>query len=85
MTTNHVDWLCPSDPFGHQWAADKQHCTGCDHVRPASPDGCRWCGTDRSAHGRRYVESRGVHAWEPPTNAQRLARMHARRNTTKEN
>ncbi|MFJ3699566.1 hypothetical protein ACIPW9_36490 [Streptomyces sp. NPDC090052] len=36
MTTNHADWLCPSDPFGHQWAADKQHCTGCDHVRSAS-------------------------------------------------
>ncbi|WP_371793049.1 hypothetical protein OG285_32485 [Streptomyces sp. NBC_01471] len=51
MTTNHpVGWTCPTHPFGHQWAADKQHCTGCNHVRPASEavllilSGARGCG-----------------------------------------
>lgn len=49
------------------------------HQAAPNPDGCRWCGTARSTHGRRFVASHGVHAWEQPTNAQRLARMRARR------
>lgn len=48
------------------------------HQAP-SPDGCRWCGDARHHHGLSYVPSQGVHGWESPTNAQRLARMKARR------
>ncbi|MFJ3699564.1 hypothetical protein ACIPW9_36480 [Streptomyces sp. NPDC090052] len=55
------------------------------HQAAPNPSGCRWCGDDRTHHGLYYVKSRGLHAWEQPTNAQRLARMHARRNATKEN
>lgn len=40
---------------------------------PPPPFGCRRCGHDQPRHGA------GVHRWERPTNAQVLARMHARR------
>ncbi|MFE5958902.1 hypothetical protein [Streptomyces rubiginosohelvolus] len=49
------------------------------HQTAPNPDGCRWCGVQAGNHGRRYVSSHGMHAWEQPTNAQRLARMRARR------
>ncbi|WP_063754222.1 MULTISPECIES: hypothetical protein [unclassified Streptomyces] len=48
------------------------------HIAP-SPFGCRWCGEQAAHHGSRYVRSRGMHAWERPTNTQILARMRARR------
>lgn len=48
------------------------------HVAP-SPFGCRWCGVAAGNHGRRYVNSHGMHAWERPTNDQIKARMRARR------
>ena len=47
--------------------------------RPATPFGCRWCGTLRSHHGRSYMRGRGMHGWEQPTQAQIKARMLARR------
>ncbi len=49
------------------------------HRTAPSPFGCRWCGEQASRHGRRYVSSRGMHAWEQPTNTQIIARMQARR------
>ncbi|MFI9463824.1 hypothetical protein [Streptomyces xiamenensis] len=54
------------------------------HIRhpdgqPPTPQGCRWCGTPQQHHGRRWSDSHGVHAWEPLTAAQVLARMRARR------
>lgn len=49
------------------------------HQSPPNPNGCRWCGEDPSHHGRSYVRSVGMHGWEAPTRAQRLARMLARR------
>ncbi|MEU8740537.1 hypothetical protein AB0K62_13530 [Streptomyces halstedii] len=48
------------------------------HVAPP-PFGCRWCGEQAGHHGRSYVRSQGMHAWEQPTTAQILARMRARR------
>ena len=69
------------EAFRHQDAA-----TGMmhDHIRfPAgtvpTPFGCRWCGTEQSGHGRRYMRGKGLHAWERPTDAQIKARMLARR------
>lgn len=53
------------------------------HPKPPNPDGCRWCGDDRGNHGSQWIRSRGMHQWEQPTPAQRLARMHARRNNRK--
>ncbi|MEU1434037.1 hypothetical protein ABZ438_08050 [Streptomyces sp. NPDC005786] len=47
------------------------------HQAP-SPDGCRWCGF-ANPHGLQYLPGKGGHQWEPPTDAQRLARMRARR------
>lgn len=49
------------------------------HYQEPNPDGCQWCGDDRSAHGRSWEQSAGMHGWEPPTRDQRLARMTARR------
>jgi hypothetical protein len=49
------------------------------HRTIASPFACRWCGEERSHHGRSYVKSKGLHSWEQPTAAQVLARMLARR------
>ncbi|MFI0268619.1 hypothetical protein [Streptomyces luteogriseus] len=51
--------------------------------RPATPFGCRWCGTQQSHHGRSYMRGRGMHGWEQPTQAQIKARMVARRNARK--
>lgn len=48
------------------------------HVAPA-PSGCRWCGVEASRHGRRYVSSQGVHAWEEPTSGQKKARFRVRK------
>lgn len=53
------------------------------HRTAPNPDGCRWCGTDHGHHGWEWVRSAGLHQWEPPTIAQRLARTKARR-TVKE-
>ncbi|QDN96038.1 hypothetical protein FNV65_06805 [Streptomyces sp. S1A1-8] len=49
------------------------------HTDPPTPSGCRWCGEEKSRHGRRWVASAGVHSWEAPTREQRLSRMKARR------
>ena len=46
---------------------------------PPTPDGCRWCGYDQYGHCQRWVPGRGFHGWTAPTDAQRLARMRARR------
>jgi hypothetical protein len=43
------------------------------------PDGCRWCGIAQYGHCRRFRASVGWHTWAEPTDAQRLARMKARR------
>jgi hypothetical protein len=48
------------------------------------PFGCRWCGTEGSGHGRRWMPGRGMHAWDQPTQRQILARMKARRNARKD-
>ncbi|RPK56211.1 hypothetical protein EES43_24525 [Streptomyces sp. ADI96-02] len=48
------------------------------HQTAPNPDGCRWCGYD-NPHGWQYLPGKGGHQWEQPTNAQRLARMRARR------
>lgn len=44
----------------------------------ATPDGCRWCGTDKRAHANMWVPSVSYHHWTAPTSAQRLARMKTR-------
>ncbi|MBD0676340.1 hypothetical protein BU198_38010 [Streptomyces sp. CBMA156] len=49
------------------------------HTDPPAPSGCRWCGEEEVNHGRRWVASVGIHAWEAPTREQRLSRMRARR------
>lgn len=49
-----------------------------------SPFSCRWCGEERSNHGRSYVRSKGLHSWEEPTQEQIKARMRARRAAQKE-
>lgn len=81
-----TQWL-PNNPSGWQY---KNVETGLKHNwlrwpdgQPPPPFGCRWCGTEPSHHGRRYLSGRGVHGWEQPTEAQILARMRARRNARK--
>ena len=49
-----------------------------------SPFACRWCGEEQSHHGRSYIPSKGIHAWEQPTPAQIKARMKARRTARKQ-
>lgn len=54
------------------------------HIRwpegqPPPPFGCRWCGTEHSGHGLRWMPGKGIHRWEQPTEAQIKARMLARR------
>lgn len=44
-----------------------------------APNACRWCGVDRQEHMQLYVEGVGWHGWAEPTDAQRKARMLARR------
>lgn len=46
--------------------------------QPPTPSGCRWCGTPQESHGWGWIASAGLHGWEPPTDSQILARMHAR-------
>lgn len=46
------------------------------------PYGCRWCGTARRSHGRRWDELAGVHAWQAPHQWQIKDRMRARRDST---
>lgn len=42
-------------------------------------DGCRWCGVPYFGHnGTRWAASHGMHEWEPPTEAQTIARQTAR-------
>ncbi|MEU1088946.1 hypothetical protein ACFYPN_16135 [Streptomyces sp. NPDC005576] len=49
-------------------------------IRPVpNPYGCRWCGTDRGDHGRRWVVGHDVHQWVQPITVQILARMQTRR------
>lgn len=47
--------------------------------KPPTPYGCRWCGTEKGGHGRRWLPGRGIHVWERPTDRQILDRMRARR------
>jgi hypothetical protein len=49
------------------------------HRMAPNPSGCRWCGVDEREHASRWVRSVGQHLWSAPTEAQRLARMRARR------
>jgi hypothetical protein len=44
-----------------------------------SPNACRWCARNKFAHGLYYARSVGNHYFTEPTDAQRLARMTARR------
>ncbi|MEV0016619.1 hypothetical protein [Streptomyces tendae] len=46
---------------------------------PPPPFGCRWCGIDLADHRLRRTAGADVHVWVRPTDAQVLARMHARR------
>jgi hypothetical protein len=51
----------------------------------ADPNGCAWCGLSQRDHqaGQRWKPPIGWHDWTPPSDAQRLARMKARRKTQK--
>ena len=40
-----------------------------------SPYGCRWCGTERHRHGRRWFAVIGMHQWMEPNQAMILERM----------
>jgi len=43
------------------------------HFAPP-PNGCRWCGYTKLAHGQQYTSGRW-HRWTAPTDAQRKARL----------
>jgi hypothetical protein len=43
------------------------------------PNACQHCGVPQQRHFRRWTEDVGRHGWTEPTDAQRLARMRARR------
>lgn len=43
------------------------------HRETPTPDGCRWCGTPRGNHGKRWVESAKLHKWTPPADEQRAS------------
>ena len=43
------------------------------------PNSCRFCGLPQRGHARRWKPPAGWHKWQPPTNEQIKARMHARR------
>lgn len=46
---------------------------------PPGHNGCRWCGYPPYGHGRLWwAGSRGMHAWEAPTEAQVAARRKVR-------
>lgn len=78
-------WISERDPAGRGfWFRNVETGLLYGHVRypdgqPPTPYGCRWCGDERHHHGRQYLRGRGGHGWEPPTDAQILARMRARR------
>lgn len=44
-----------------------------------NPHGCRYCGDDEYHHGQQWHQTAGLHHYEPPTPAQILDRMKARR------
>lgn len=43
------------------------------------PDACQHCGVPQQRHYQRWTGGVGRHGWTAPTDAQRLARMRARR------
>ena len=43
------------------------------------PNGCRHCGAAQYGHAQRWTDEAGWHTHTEPTDAQRLARMRARR------
>jgi len=45
----------------------------------ADPNACRWCGIPERQHYQQWKPPVGWHKWTPPTDEQRLDRMHARR------
>lgn len=51
-------------------------------MNAAEPNGCRHCGHPQRTHANRWTPSVGWHNHAEPTDAQRLQRMTARRNTT---
>jgi hypothetical protein len=48
-------------------------------VNLPDPSGCQHCGIPKSQHYQQWKPPVGWHQWEPPTDAQTLARMKARR------
>ncbi|MGW2725524.1 hypothetical protein [Streptomyces sp. NPDC001492] len=44
-----------------------------------SPYGCRWCGVQKTAHGRRWNAIVEMHSWVEPSQAMILERMRRRR------
>ena len=44
-----------------------------------NPNGCHHCGINQRDHMQRWTKPAGWHQWTPPTDAQILARMRARR------
>lgn len=49
----------------------------------ATPEGCRWCGSDRHSHAVRWVPGHKWHMYTEPTTAQIQARAHALRATSR--
>lgn len=47
-----------------------------------SPNGCTHCGIEARDHANRWTQAAGWHRWTPPTDAQRLERMRARKAET---
>lgn len=45
----------------------------------AEPSACGHCGIPSRVHYRQWTKAAGWHQWTPPSNAQTLARMTARR------
>ncbi|MCC9307719.1 hypothetical protein LN042_11525 [Kitasatospora sp. RB6PN24] len=45
----------------------------------AEPSACRHCGIPHREHYQQWTQAAGWHQWQPPTDAQILARMQARR------
>lgn len=48
-------------------------------TRIPAPNACRWCAAPPDEHGDAHSDEVGWHQWTPPTDAQRLDRMLARR------
>ena len=70
------------------WAPDARTMALClrgtQQPMQRDPDGCHWCGNRSGNHGSQYIRPVGLHKWTRPTDAQRLARMKARRTQQKE-